>query len=329
MESLAALTPVHAVAFDSGCTPPPDDRNIRWMLVKLRDRSRISSLTSQYPSVAHRHASAEFLNVATAAAKDTSTVVIDYIGMFRFAGPLKKRLRTLSDPTMIIIDHNHEYSVRWQMARAERRPWMKAALALDAIKAGRLETSALRLADGIVALTGPDASTLSRISLGAPTAVIPPGYDGPVAPDRTITAETPRRLVILGEHTAQHKRMVLERTLEALDRQGVQRRMIVDIVGPVDPGRMTRRYSGFNFRGYVEDLPSYLSEVRLGLIPDEIGGGFKLRALTHAFLRTPLLAVDQAMNGMGFARGQHYVGFATLTEAASSVARQRVRVNGD
>lgn len=319
LENLATLTPVHALAFDVGFTPPNSNGRLRWTLVRGQERSMVSSVVSPHPNVAHRHHSADYLAAAVKAADGCSAIVVDFIGMFGFAEPLKKLLSRPSAPPIIVIDHNYEHAVRRQMAKAEMRPWLKVALAWDAFKAGRLETSVLQLSDGVVALTDADSMALKPISGGKPTITIPPGYEGPVLRERNISEVTPRRLVVLGGHEAQHKKMVLERALEALNERGIQHRLIVDIVGPGSHADLERRFDGFNFMGYVDDLPAYMSSVRLGFIPDEIGGGFKLRALSHAFLRTPMLAVDQALNGMGFTSGRDYFGFDNLAAAAAGV----------
>ena len=52
------------------------------------------------------------------------------------------------------------------------------------------------------------------------------------------------------------------------------------------------RFPSVVFEGYVEDLPSYVSNCRIGVVPDVVGGGFKVRLLTYAFLGVPMYGIE-------------------------------------
>nr|QQZ51552.1 hypothetical protein JKL49_11515 [Phenylobacterium glaciei] len=196
------------------------------------------------------------------------------------------------------MNHNFEHDVRRQMVLAERSLGMRAALTYDTWKAGNLERAANRIADGLVANTDADARAFARVT-AKPSVTISPAYNGPRLAARVIDAQTPRRICVLGNHEAHHKRMVLDQTLTALAAHGIERTCDVDVVGAGDNSEFQARFPGFNFYGYVDDIEAYLQTVRFGLIPDEIGGGFKVRALTHVFQRLPMLAVRHAVQGWG------------------------------
>ncbi len=317
LHSLADCEPVHGLAFASPQVTPPQRANVSWSFVDFQIPPRLASLLSPLPNVAFRHDSRAYLDAAVAAAQGVDAILVDFIGMFWCVEPLIARLGP-GHPPILVIDHNHEHNVRLQMVQAERSPVMKAALFLDTWKAGRLERKANRLADGLVANTEADRQSFARI-VDTPGVVVMPAYRGGRSPPRVVDADTPRRICVLGGHQAHHKRMVLERVLDALQRHNVQTCCQIDIVGPGDTEELIKRYPGFNFRGYVEDVAAYLQTVRIGLIPDEIGGGFKHRALTHAFHRTPMLAVYRALAGMGFEAGKHYVGVETVDDIARAI----------
>ncbi len=317
LHSLADCEPVHGLVFASPNLVPPARPNVSWSFVDFKIPPRLLSLLSPLPNVAFRHNSPAYLEAAVAAAKGADAILVDFIGMFWGVEPLIRRLGP-GRPPVLVVDHNHEHNVRLQMVEAERSPVMKAALALDTGKAGRLEHKANQLADGLVANTEADRLSFAKI-LDTPGVVVMPGYRGGRSPPRVVSAETPRRICVLGGHQAHHKRMVLERMLAALQRHNIQASCQVDIVGPGDNESLSRRYPDFNFLGYVDDVAAYLQTVRIGLVPDEIGGGFKHRALTHAFHRTPMLAVHKALAGMGFEAGKHFVGVETVDDIARAI----------
>ena len=52
------------------------------------------------------------------------------------------------------------------------------------------------------------------------------------------------------------------------------------------------------FRGFVQDLLPLLSEARIAVVPELIGGGFKLKFLDYFFGRVPVATVTAAASGI-------------------------------
>ena len=321
IHSLAACEAVQGLVFSAPGVTPVTSENLTWRQIDDKERPRFASLISLLPNVASRHVSRPYFEAAVAAARTSDAVFVDFIGLFWLVAPLVERLQSemgSGRPPVLVIDHNFEHDIRRQMARNERSAPMRALLTLDAWKAGRLERRANAVADGLVANTDADGQAFAKI-VETPSVTVTPGYAGLRLPPRVIGPDTPARVCILGSHEAHHKKMVLEMTLEALARRQVEKQCIIDVVGAGDNEGFKAKYPGFNFYGYVDDISAYLATVRFGLIPDEIGGGFKHRALMHAFQRTPMLAVHKALAGMGFTPGQHYAGVETLDDMAQAI----------
>jgi len=320
-KSLAQCAPIDALTFSFPGVTPPQVEGMTWRQIDFPEPPRLASLASALPNVAFRHASTAYLEAAAAAAPGADAIFVDFIGMFWIVRPLVERLKAhdaLRRPPVIVVDHNFEHDIRRDMVAHERSPIMRLALGLDAWKAGRLERIANALADGLVANTDADSEKFARI-VSTPRVTVMPAYAGPKLSARSIDAGTPPRICILGNHDAYHKRMVLELTLDALMRAGLPEGCIVEVVGSGDNTAFEAKYPGIRFLGYVDDIVAYLQTVRFGLIPDEVGGGFKHRALMHAFLRTPMLALDKALAGMGFVSGEHFAGAETLDELAKQL----------
>lgn len=315
VEALARHAPVEGLVFGGGEAALPQGP-VRWTSVEGRPPPRWRSLTSPLPNVAFRHADAAYLARAVEAARGVRAVFVDFIGQFWLVAPLIRALGP-DRPPVILVDHNVEQDVRRQMTTAEPRPVMRLALALDTAKAARLETAANRAADALVVLTAADRDAFARLAPGKPALVLAPGYEGPRRAARVIDASTPRTACLMGHHASHHKHMVLERALQALADAGVERTCRIEVAGEGEVDDLRRRFPGFHYVGHAPDAQAYLDTVRLGLVPDAIGGGFKLRALTHAFLRTPMLALDQALAGMEFRSGRDYLGAVDLPALAA------------
>ena len=321
VHSLARGHPTIGLAFATPEVSIPADAPLRWEFVAATEPPEWMSLLSPLPNVAYRHHHRAYLERAIALGRDADAVFVDFLGLAWMVEPLVKAFRAAGSSTpVIMVTHNHEFAVRTQMWRGEKRPIMRAVLALDTWKAGRLEKASNAAAQGLTAITEADAAIFAG-ETDTPSIVITPGYSGPVVETRRIDESTPRRACILGNRTAHHKFMVLQRTLAAFQKRGIGRAMGIDIVGDGDFTGLRKDYPAFNFIGFVPAIEEYLGGVRLGLISDDIGGGFKLRALTYAFLRVPMLAVRDAMNGMGFEEGVHFIGVDSVDEMAKTLTK--------
>ncbi|MDO7844609.1 glycosyltransferase family protein [Sphingomonas immobilis] len=320
LASLAMQGPVTGLAFvpEQPVEQPAD--GVTWETLPRSMPGKIKSLLSPLPNVAARNVDTAYLRRAVELARSAEAVFVDFIAMSWLVEPLKAAMRDWAErPPLIVVTHNHEHAVRLQMVRNTRSPAMRAALTLDAWKAGRLERRANLAANGITAITVADRDAFAR-DAATPSITLPPAYGGPAAATRTIGADTPRAAIILGNRDSHHKVMVLERTLAALDAAGLPRALHLQVAGGGDLDGFAARYPDIAFLGFVDDIVACLGKVRLGLLTDDIGGGFKIRAMTYAALRVPMLALREAMHGMEFEEGVHYIAVDTLDELAARAA---------
>jgi polysaccharide biosynthesis protein PslH len=320
IESLSARGEVLVLAYEPDeavAVPASPTRSVE--TVRHAMPAGFHSLVSPLPNVASRNVDPAYLKRAVALAAGKTAVFVDFIAMAWLVEPLAQALSASDAPPIIMVTHNHEHAVRTQMVKRTANPAMRAVLALDAWKAGRLERRANAAASGVTAITVTDRDAFAR-DTSTPGITLPPAYEGPLRRTRTIDAAVPRRAVILGNRDSHHKMMVLDRTLQALAAAGTEKAMTVDLAGSGDIAGAAARFPGFVPLGFVPDLAAYLDTVRLGLMTDDIGGGFKIRAMSYAMLRVPILAVREAMHGMEFEEGVHYIAVDTLPELARRAA---------
>ena len=202
------------------------------------------------------------------------------------------------------LAHNHEASVRKQVASdgGGSLP-MRMALKWDARKYARMERVLARRADLISAITPRDAAAFREENPGKPVCVLPPGYGGTAAPGppREITAETPRRVVLAGAFEWLAKRRNLETFLRAAEGPFQRAKIAFQVVGKADPAwfaALAKRYPWASFDANVPSVSPYLDQARVGLIPEALGGGFKLKALDYVFRGLPLASVEAALSGV-------------------------------
>jgi glycosyltransferase involved in cell wall biosynthesis len=209
---------------------------------------------------------------------------------------------TATNMIFVHVSHNEEAAV-WR-SLAERmhgssvRRWL---VRRNAAKVAQLERSLIGNVDLFGAITDEDAESLRRIPRAARSITLMPGYEGPIAAPRTIAASTPRRVVIVGSFNWVVKRENLQRFVEHADPIFSQHGIELVVAGDV-PQELQRTLQAScratRLAGFVPELMPLLAEARIALVPELIGGGFKLKFLDYFFGRIPVASVDAAAAGL-------------------------------
>jgi glycosyltransferase involved in cell wall biosynthesis len=208
------------------------------------------------------------------------------------------------DRRVAYLAHNHETSVRRQVAADGRGSLpMRMALKWDSAKYGRMESTLCQRAGLISAITPRDADAFRNENPGKPVCILPPGYTGeiPDGPPRPITEETPRAVVLAGAFEWLAKRRNLEAFLNAAASPFQQAKIGFQVVGKADPewfAALGREHPWATFTANVPSVNPFLDRARIGLIPEALGGGFKLKALDYIFRGLPLASVEAALSGV-------------------------------
>lgn len=298
-----------------GVPPPTDSGRLRWHVLPRPAHPQWRSVLHHLPNIAYQFATPGYARALRLLASGADAVFLDHIATAWCAGLPGLPGTSGRDPVTVFVTHNHEAALRAGMPARVSSPLLRAALRLDALKAMRLEARALRRVDAATAVTDADAAAFRAENPDLPVLCVPPGYDGRVVPARRIDASVPLRAVLLGGTAAFHKRLVLQESLRALSHLDTEAGATVDVIGEIDPdvaASFGALPAAVRLRGYVENLGDDLVAARAALVTDVVGGGFKLRALTFAFHRVPMLAVAGALSGMGLTAGRDYLEFPDL-----------------
>jgi polysaccharide biosynthesis protein PslH len=205
-------------------------------------------------------------------------------------------------PVLVHVSHNNEERLWLAMGReAGGSALRRLALRRNATKVATLERRIVRAVDLLTTITDEDRSTLGAAVAHGRSLSITPGYTGPIVGARRITAATPRRVIIMGSFQWVVKQENLTRFLEIADpifkKQGIE----MDVVGDIPRAFLTslkQRCRATYFHGFVTDVAPFLDRARIGIVPEPIGGGFKLKFLDYIFGRVPVATVSQAVAGL-------------------------------
>ena len=96
---------------------------------------------------------------------------------------------------------------------------------------------------------------------------------------------------------------------------------MVRVVGNVpDHLQAKNQFRATRFLGFIEDLEPIFRSVRIGIVAERTGGGFKLKTFDYIFNRVPVAAITGSIAGLPLTAGLHYLCFASMLGLARGVA---------
>ena len=227
-------------------------------------------------------------------------------------------------PRIVYISHNHEASLREKLAQNRSGVFMRHAQSLDALKVARLERAVIRSSDFITAITEEDRDRYASEWPEKTIDVVSPGYSGRALENRSITDDIPRRAVIVGSFDWIAKRMNLEEFLEVADPIFAARGIELQVVGAGSKSyfaQLQSRLTATKFTGTVERVEDYIDGARIAILPERIGGGFKLKVLEYVFNRIPVLGLKGSTAGTPLREESSILLYPDQTALACGVSR--------
>ncbi|MBN9514264.1 MAG: glycosyltransferase family 4 protein [Alphaproteobacteria bacterium] len=204
-------------------------------------------------------------------------------------------------PRLIYVSHNHEESVRAQIAESQPLFLKRQAVRLDALKVSWLERDLVDAVDFVTAITPEDLSLYRRRRCDKPMGVVTPGYCGRRIEKRHISEDLPRRAVIVGSYDWIAKRMNLAEFVDIADPMFTAAEAELQAVGSADEtflSQLRQRASATEFTGTVPEIGPFLDQARIAIVPERNGGGFKLKVLEYVFNRVPVFALTGSFAGV-------------------------------
>lgn len=202
-------------------------------------------------------------------------------------------------PKLLHLAHNHEESVSRAIAKTTKFGPKRLIKELDALKVARLERWLVRTADVVTSNSPDDCAKFRPRRPDRRVEFLPPAYTGRRVEARTISADLPRRAIIVGSFDWIAKRVSLERFLEVADPLFARAGIELFVVGSAEESFLTRlrsQVTATRLTGRVDYLSHYMDHARVALVPDLLGG-FKLKSLDYVFNRLPMMAMAGAVPG--------------------------------
>lgn len=296
---------VRVLGFGETRDVPKDRARMEWVPVPGDRRGTAAALLNRFPLTAAVDSTAAYRALLDEQLREPwDAIVFDSYGSGWALDRCKAyRASVLGARTVLVhVSHNHE-EVLWHAMARQANAALPRRLALwqNYYKVRRLERRLLREVDLVSAITIEDEQALRAYRADDHTLTLTPGYDGAVAPERMIDAAVPRRAVIVGSFHWVVKRENLARFVEHADARFAANGIELVVAGDVpDDLKQTLLASSkaTRFEGFVKQLGPFLAQARIAVVPELIGGGFKLKFLDYIFGRVPVATVDAAAAGL-------------------------------
>jgi glycosyltransferase involved in cell wall biosynthesis len=179
--------------------------------------------------------------------------------------------------------------------------------------------------DLVTAITQEDAASFSAQRPGLHTLVLTPGYNGPISAGRTISAAVPRHVMMVGSFQWAAKQENLRQFLKVADPLFLTHNIVFDVVGGMPDSlraELAPTLKATRLHGFVQDPTPLFNSARMALVPEAIGGGFKLKFLDYLFRRMPVATLADAVAGLPAALRAEMVQADTLAGLAEAVVRE-------
>jgi glycosyltransferase involved in cell wall biosynthesis len=296
---------VRFLGFGDARAVPERGASIEWCEVPGHKRGYAAAAFSSLPIAAAIDATRAYRTLLESQLEERwDAIVFDGYGS---GWALNRCLACRSDarlpPAVLVhVSHNHEANL-WQLMAGECRGSALKCIALrsNANKASMLERRLVRAVDLLTTVSDEDRRSLGAALDDTHAIVLTPGYDGWSALARRIGAGTPRRVILMGSFQWVVKRENLLRFLALADPVFQEHGIELDVIGEVPADllpELRARCHATSFHGFVEDVEPFFARARLGVVPDCIGGGFKLKFLDYIFGRLPVATLSQAAAGL-------------------------------
>lgn len=323
---------VSFLGFAAGDGQPPAASPVRWLPVAGTKRSQGRALFSRLPIAAAIHDTVAYRRALDARLQEKwDAIVFDSYGS---GWALKRYLATrrpAGQPVLVHVSHNQE-GVLWRdmVRNSQAGPLKKLALWQNWLKVRALERFVLRHVDLTTAISGEDATAFIALAPGRPTVVLTPGYSGGWQPERLIGTDCPRRVVLIGSFRWVVKQENLRQFLDLADEAFHRHGIVFDVIGDVPEAlraELEPRLRATVFHGFVDDVAPYFARARLAVVPEVIGGGFKLKFLDYIFGRLPVATIAAAAAGLPPAIRANLLSCSDLAELVATIVARIDRLD--
>jgi len=323
IESLATETDITVLSAENGSSYKKNSL-VEWISTGPQKNGKIGSIFSKFPLISWKNATRLFYQILNKELQESwEAIVIDNVGLAHALNSVKKYKNQHPSVKIFYVSHECEYQTRKSKYEAYRlNPIKKILASIDLQKVKEYESRLLRECDIVTVINVADVTVFKNTAPEKKYLPFSPGYNANIVQHRRIDNTTPRKILLLGGRKSEQKKQILldwmSVSYEVILKSGIE----VVVAGDIDNNlkeTMREKYPKVTVCGFVDDLTGLIQTARMGLIVDTVGGGFKMRLLSHVFERLPIVGLSDAVSGLPTSEGSGYIGAPTLESLLDKV----------
>lgn len=289
-------------------------------------------LVTRDPDMAHRLASERYAQELRRLLADRRYDIVQVEGIeLASYGRMVASWPEAGAPVLVYDAHNAEYLLQKRAFLTDvRRPrrWPQAAYSCAQwLRLRCYEREMCQRADGVVAVSEPDARAIARLAPGVAPLVIPNGVD-----TRNYRTDLPDSLPLRHPNLVFTGKMDFRPNVDAMRWFHGQvwpeiRRRVPEahlyIVGKAPHPEVQRlgREPGITVTGYVPDILPYFGGADVYIVPLRVGGGTRLKVLEALATGLPMVSTRLGAEGIELQDGEHALLADTPAAFSAAVVR--------
>lgn len=230
-----------------------------------------------------------------------------FVNMFRL-GYLINYIKSFSG-IKVFIAHNVETQLSHSTYIYQKNPIKKLAYYLDYIKTKYFERKYINQFDCITTICDVDKEIFTTMFPSKQIEVLPPVID--LDNCKINTDHVENKFIICGAFHWEPKLINLKLLLSSINigkyKENGYELMIVGRANKRDVDYVNKNYPGIHMTGPVESVLPYYEKARIAIVPELVGGGFKLKIAEAVQYSKPIVAIKGSVTDKSMIPGKHYI----------------------
>jgi glycosyltransferase involved in cell wall biosynthesis len=293
-------------------------------VVKFKKKKSINFIFSSQPGMIVNRKSNQYLSTLKDILLNESynTIIVNHQKMM-FTIP--SLLKFKDNARLIYISHNVEYLLSANLVNNNRSFLKKALYWQDSVKTGWFERKWIDFFDCVTAISEHDADYFKEEYGISKVDILRPIIESNHEDYNQYSKKKINNIIIAGSFEWRPKKDNLLMFLNAnnfheLSDNGIN----LTIVGRADSNfvnYVNNNYNGVQMTGEVLSLLPYYQDAKIAVIPERLGGGFKLKIIEAALYKTAIFAIKGAITKCNFFKNQHFIEKDTFEGLVSEIIK--------
>lgn len=232
-----------------------------------------------------------------------------FVNHFKMVFTLKAILKSCNQSKLIYISHNSEYLLSLNNAKNSKSIIDKLIYWQDAIKTKLYEKKWLHHFDSITTISEYDQDYYELNFKNLTTCVIRPVFE--IDDLSSKNNKNLNEIILVGSFIWGPKSENMLSFLNSKNFENLYANNIyLTIVGNADPllvDKINSNYKGVYMTGRVKSVSGYYAKSKIAIVPELLGGGFKLKIAEAALSKTAIFAVKGAITKCNLTKDIHYI----------------------